>query len=54
MDINKLKESMLRAEGYGQGFKDGYASCVKMILDEEKKGIIPLPQDPQGENNNAN
>lgn len=35
MDINLLKEQMLRSEGYAQGFKDGYASCIKYIVEQE-------------------
>lgn len=47
MDLNKLREDVLRAEGYGQGFKDGFASCAKKILEEEKAK-------PPEENTNAN
>jgi hypothetical protein len=36
MDTNELMKNALRAEGYAQGFKDGYASCVKQVLEMEK------------------
>ncbi len=36
-----LKDDLLRAEGYSQGFKDGYASCVKGVLEKMKKEKEP-------------
>ncbi len=37
MDTKVLIENAIRAEGYAQGFKDGYHSCVRQIIEAEKQ-----------------
>lgn len=40
MKAEQLKEDVLRAEGYAEGFRAGYLSCAKKIanqLDQEEK-----------------
>ena len=37
MDTKTLVDNAIRAEGYAQGFKDGYHSCVRQIIEAEKQ-----------------
>lgn len=37
MNIEKIKESIVRAEGYAQGFKDGFISCAQTVVNEAAK-----------------
>lgn len=37
MNPEKLKEAVLKAEGYAQGFKDGFIACAKGVAEELAK-----------------
>ena len=49
MDKKTLVENAIRAEGYAQGFKDGYHSCVKFIMEQEKQSGSSVSKDNTGE-----
>jgi len=37
MNLNQLKEDVLRAEGYAEGFRAGYISCAQKVANELEK-----------------
>lgn len=37
MDANKLKEWVLRAEGFSVGFREGYLACAKDVAKDLEK-----------------
>lgn len=41
MDVEKLKEDVIRAEGYAAGFQEGFRTCAKNIVDRESATAKP-------------
>lgn len=39
MDEKILREQVIRAEGYAQGFKEGFIACANFIVDQQKKEV---------------
>ena len=37
MRVEQLKEDVLRAEGYAEGFRAGYISCAQKVANELAK-----------------
>jgi len=37
MTIDELKENVLKAEGYAEGFRAGYISCAKKVAEDLAK-----------------
>lgn len=48
MKAEQLKEAVLRAEGYAEGFRAGYIACAKMVAGELVKEESPRVQADQG------
>lgn len=44
MDANKIKEAIIRSEGFSEGFKMGYLSCAQFIIAEMEKETSNEPQ----------
>lgn len=37
MTPDQIKENVLKAEGYAQGFADGFRSCANLVVNEQAK-----------------
>lgn len=44
MDVQFIKEAVIRAEGYAEGFRAGYISCAQKIANEMTKEKEPVKE----------
>jgi hypothetical protein len=48
MELQKIKEAVIRSEGYAEGFVAGYRSCANMVVTEmEKSQPVLVPEPPK-------
>jgi len=44
MDEALLRDQVLRAEGYAQGFKDGFVSCATYFVNKKKEDDLKVKE----------
>lgn len=42
ISADKLKENVIRAEGYAEGFRAGYLNCAQAVANELAKEQLPV------------